>query len=74
MSDWMAIAHWQECQRMVRPGIVFEIQNREGLSLLSPCTITLPDLPFDWKSPAVRFRAVREVQPIHSDPIPPPKG
>jgi hypothetical protein len=73
MSDWMAIAHWQECERMARPGIVFELQNAEGLSLFTPCTPTVPAMPFAWKSPPVRFRAVAEASARHSDPIPPPK-
>lgn len=73
MSDWMAIAQWQECERMARPGIVFELQNAEGLSLFTRCIPTLPALPFDWKSPPVRFRAVEQVPPRRSDPIPPPK-
>jgi len=73
MSEWMAIAQWQECERLARPGIVFEIQNAEGLSLFAPCTATVPPAPFDWKSPPVRFRAVVEKRPRHSDPIPAPK-
>ena len=74
MSDWMAIAHWQECQRLARPGIVFEVQNAEGLSLLTPCTPSVPPTPSDWTSPPVRFRAVMQSPPQRSDPIPPPKG
>jgi hypothetical protein len=58
MSDWMAIAQWQECERLARPGIVFEIQNADGLSLFAPCSPNIPAVPFDWKSPQVRFRAV----------------
>ena len=73
MTDWLAIARWQECQQMARPGIVFELQNAEGLSLFTRCAATLPPTPFDWKSPPVRFRAVAETPAQHSDPIPAPK-
>ncbi len=73
MGDWLAITDWQQCQRMARPGIVFEIQNVEGLSLFAPCTVTLPAMPFDWKSAPIRFRAVVEGVPVHSGPIPAPK-
>ena len=72
MSDWMAIAQWQECERMARPGFVFELQNAEGLSLFTPCTRELPPTPFDWKSAPVRFRLVAAKPPQHSDPLPPP--
>jgi hypothetical protein len=73
VSEWMAIAQWHECERLTRPGIVFEIQNAEGLSLFTPCTPTIPQMPFDWKSPPVRFRAVLQERPRHSEPIPAPK-
>ena len=73
MSEWMAIAQWHECERLARPGIVFELQNAEGLSLFTPCTPTLPAPPFDWKSPPMRFRAVLQPRPRHSDPMPEPK-
>lgn len=73
MSDWIAIAQWQECQQMARPGIVFELQNADGLSLFTRCTATVPATPFDWKSPPVRFRAIPETPAQRSDPIPPPK-
>lgn len=74
MSEWISIAQWQECVNMARPGIIFEIRNAEGQSLLTPCVVPLPNMPFDWKSPPVRFRAVAEPRPEHSTPIPPPKG
>ena len=73
VSEWLAIAQWAACEQMARPGIVFEIQNAEGLSLITRCSATLPPMPFDWKSPPVRFRAIVEPRPRHSDPIPPPK-
>ena len=73
MSEWMAIVHWQQCERMSRPGIVFELQNAEGLSLFTPCTPALPATPFDWKSAPVRFRSIEQAPARHSDPLPPPK-
>jgi hypothetical protein len=73
MSEWLAIERWAECEQMARPGIVFEIQNAEGLSLITQCTATLPPMPFDWKSPPIRFRAIVEPPARHSDPLPPPK-
>jgi hypothetical protein len=69
----MAIAQWQQCQQMARPGIIFELQNAEGLSLFTQCAEAVPDTPFDWKSPPVRFRAIKQPPPLHSDPLPPPK-
>jgi hypothetical protein len=72
MGEWIAIAEWQQCLELARPGVIFEIRNREGESLFSPCTVSLPPLPFDWKSPAVEFRAVPEPAPQHSSPMPKP--
>ena len=74
MSEWLAIAEWQRCVEMARPGIVFEIRNAEGNSLFTPCVTPLPAMPFDWKGPPVEFRPVPESAPLHSTPIPPPKG
>jgi hypothetical protein len=74
MSEWLAIEEWERCLEMARPGIVFEIRNAEGLSLFTPCQVSLPDMPFDWSSGPVAFRAVVEPEPHHSTPIPPPKG
>ena len=74
MSDWMAIAHWQQCKEMQRPGIIFEIRNAEGQSMLTPCVFPLPPAPFDWKSPPKMFRAIPAPKPMHSTPMPPPKG
>jgi hypothetical protein len=74
MSEWIDMAEWARCAEMARPGIVFEIRNGEGLSLFTPCTAELPELPFDWKQPALEFRAVDEQPPEHSNPLPPPAG
>jgi hypothetical protein len=72
MAEWISIDQWPDCARMERPGIVFEVRNRDGQSLLTNCTVTLPEQPFDWTSPAVEFRAVPEQPAEHSTPIPPP--
>jgi hypothetical protein len=74
MGEWMAIAEWQRCLEMARPGIVFEMRNAAGQSLFTPCVPVVPSTPFDWTSPPLKFRAVREAPPEHSAPIPPPKG
>ena len=63
MGEWIAISQWQECERMARPGVVFEIRKSEGLSLFTSCAVPLPPMPFDWKSAPVRFRAVAEAAP-----------
>ena len=47
MSEWMAIAQWQDCVKMDRPRIIFEIRNAEGQSLFTPCVSPLPTMPFD---------------------------
>ena len=74
MSDWIPIDEWQRCVDMARPGIVFEIRNAEGQRLTTPCVVPLPQMPFDWKSPPLQFRAVTEPVPEHSNPLPAPKG
>ena len=74
MTDWMAIAQWHECAKMTRPGIVFELKNAEGLTLLKPCVATVPATPYGWKSPPVMFRAVQARRPQRSTPMPPPKA
>lgn len=74
MEGWLEIARWAECERLARPGIVFEVQNAAGQSLLTRCVVPLPDMPHDWKGPPLRFRAVEESVPRHSEPIPPPRG
>ena len=74
MGEWLAISDWERCVEMARPGIVFEIRNAEGLSLFTPCVVPLPEIPFDWTTPALEFRAIVEGAPEHSAPIPPPNG
>jgi hypothetical protein len=74
MSEWIAIAQWHECKKMARPGIVFEVKNAEGQTLLTECTPQVPSIPFDWKSPPVLFRAVPVPKPQHSTPMPEPKS
>lgn len=74
MSEWMAIAQWHDCAKMAKPGIIFEIRNAEGQSLFTPCVPTVPQKPWDWKSPPLMFRAIAEPKPQHSEPIPEQKG
>jgi hypothetical protein len=72
MGEWMAIAHWQDCAKFARPGIVFELRNADGNILVADCSDRVPTPPHDWKSPPIEFRAVVEAKPEHSSPIPPP--
>ena len=72
MSDWISMDQWPDCLGMEKPGIIFELRNREGLSLFTPCVMPMPELPFDWQSPPLHFRAVAEPLPEHSSPIPKP--
>jgi hypothetical protein len=72
VADWVDFDQWKDCARLERPGYVFEVKNGEDQSLLTTCTIPL-QVPFDWKSPPVKFRLVREPAPRHSAPIPKPQ-
>lgn len=74
MAEWIAIDQWQRCAEMARPGIVFEVRNADKLSLFTSCVMPLPDMPFDWQSPAVEFRPVAELPPRPSAPLPEPGG
>ena len=69
--DWIDFERWPECRNMERAGIVFEVENAAGQSLLTTCTIPL-EVPFDWSGAPIRFRAVEEAQPRHSSPLPAP--
>ena len=60
MGEWISMDRWPDCRSMERPGIIFELANADGLSLFTACG-PLPKLPFDWKSPPVRFRAIDEI-------------
>jgi hypothetical protein len=73
MSEWVTIAQWHECKKIAGPGIVFELKNSEGQTLLTECTPQLPPTPLGWKSPPVLFRAVPLPKPQHSMPMPAPK-
>ena len=53
-------------------GSYLRIRNAEGQLLTTPCVVPLPELPFDWKSPPLQFRAIVEPKPQHSEPLPPP--
>jgi len=74
MNEWVSIAQWHECEKMARPGIIFELRNAEGQSLFSPCVAQVPTTPFDWKSPPVQFRAIPAPKPQHSTPMPRYRG
>lgn len=73
MAEWISIDKWPSCVELERPGIVFELRNEEGLTLLSACTAAVPAAQFDWRSPPAEFRPVEEPAPQHSAPIPPPQ-
>jgi hypothetical protein len=73
MGEWLAFAQWPLCREMARPGIIFEVQNGAGQSLFTPCVVALTELPLDWKSPPIRFRAITEPAPRRSAPLPPPQ-
>jgi hypothetical protein len=74
MSEWIAIDQWKDCGRLARPGIVFEMRNTAGQSLLTPCVQPLPPMPYGWTSPPIEFRTVAEPKPRRSEPLPEPKG
>jgi hypothetical protein len=71
MAEWIDFDRWPECPQMERPGYVFEVTNAEQQTLLTPCVVPL-EVPFDWRSPPLKFRLVAEPEPRHSDPIPAP--
>jgi hypothetical protein len=73
MGEWIDFDRWPECRQMERPGIIFEVGNDENLRLFTHCVVPLA-VPFDWKLPPVRFRAVQAPLPRHSTPIPGPKA
>lgn len=68
----MSIDEWPECVRMERPGVVFELRNEAGQVLTTECVVPLFEMPFDWVSPPIEFRAVQGTAPKHSGPIPAP--
>jgi hypothetical protein len=72
MSEWMSIDRWAECRTMERPGIIFEVRNAVGQTMLTRCTPT-PLRSFDWTSGPTQFRAVPDPGPRRSGPIPPPR-
>ena len=72
MVDWIPIDQWAECARLERPGIVFEVRNAQGQTLLTACTPEKPQAPFDWTGPALEFRPVPEAPAKHSSPLPGP--
>jgi hypothetical protein len=72
MVDWIPMDQWAECAKLDRPGIVFEIRNAHGQSLLTACVRDVPKAPFDWTAPPLEFRPVPQAPPKHSEPLPTP--
>ena len=72
MVDWIPMDQWLDCAGMERPGIVFEIRNAHGQSLLTECLPEKPQAPFDWTAPPLEFRPVPEAPARHSSPLPEP--
>jgi len=44
----MNIDDWQRCLDLQKPGIVFEIRNADGQTMMTRCTVLA--MPCDWKS------------------------
>jgi hypothetical protein len=57
---------------MERAGIVFEVRNAKGQTLLTACMPEMPKAPFDWTGPPIEFRPVPERPAKHSSPLPGP--
>jgi hypothetical protein len=72
MVDWIPMDRWAECSQLERPGIVFEVRNAKGETLLTACMPETPKAPFDWTGPPIEFRPVPEPKPRHSTPLPEP--
>jgi len=72
MSEWMNIDRWPECTQLQRPGYVFEVVNSDDQRMLTQCEQKLP-VPFNWRSPPVRFRLVEAPPARHSEPLPKPQ-
>ncbi len=70
VGEWTPIEKWSDCRQLERPGFIFEIQNASGQTLFTRCTPHL-NVPFDWTSAPVRFRAIPEPAPQRSTPLPP---
>lgn len=72
MCEWIDFALWHQCEAFARTGHVFEIANNDGQTLLTEC-VEQVELPYDWKSPPLRFRVVEDAAPVHSNPLPRPQ-
>jgi hypothetical protein len=72
MVDWIPIDQWVECAKLERAGIVFEVRNAQGQTLMTACMPETPRAPFDWTAPPIEFRPVPEAPPKHSAPLPEP--
>lgn len=72
MVDWISIDQWAECASMERSGIVFEIRNADGQTLMTACVPEVPKAPFDWTAPPLEFRPVPQPPAKRSSPLPSP--
>lgn len=73
MIDWIDFDRWAECKAMERPDHVFEVENRDGLAVLTACAPSF-EMPPDWQTEPVRFRLVEMPKPRHSSPLPKPSA
>jgi hypothetical protein len=65
-GPWFTISHWKNCPNLMQQGKTFELQNSEGQSMWSECTPQVPLKPFGWYSEPVRFRLVKDPQPLNN--------
>jgi hypothetical protein len=72
MDAWLPMDRWPECRALEKPGIVFEVQNADGDSMVLACELPFPGAPWDWRSPPIRFRAIGLPKPRPTSPIPGP--
>lgn len=72
MVDWISIEQWAQCESMARSGIVFEIRNAHGQTMMTACVPEVPRAPFDWTGPPIGFRPVTQSPARHSEPLPDP--
>ena len=70
-GKWMSMERWPASAAMERPGYVFELENRYGMTIQMHWDEEII-LPFDWTSPPLRFRLIVEAEAERSGPIPPP--
>ena len=75
MGEWIAIAQWDKCLGLARPGIIFEVSNAEGRSLVHTVCGVAATAAVRLEIAPVRFRVVPEFRRSTRRPLPePPKG